>query len=90
MDSANGGDSAGGGRGGRRRGGGGSSSRGPRERYVVCLRYNAKDRDGHYAGVKTRIAIYAGGRLDGYSEEPHGACDQTELKPFPELEKLTR
>jgi hypothetical protein len=46
--------------------------------------------DGHNAGVKKGIAIYVGGRFDGFSEQPHGTCDQAEFKPFPELEKLTR
>jgi hypothetical protein len=90
-------DSSGGGRGGRRRGGrsGGSDSSASegnvnRERYVVCVRYNAKDRDGHYTGVKQGMAVYAGGRFDGFTEQPKGACDQAEFKPFPELEKLSR
>jgi hypothetical protein len=102
VDSA-GGSRGSGGRGGGRRGGGGEGgspfgggganpfeSQVTRERYVVCVRYNAKDRDGRYAGVTQGIAIYAGGRLDGFREQPHGACDQAEFKPFPELEKLGR
>jgi hypothetical protein len=102
ADSA-GGSRGGGGRGGGGRGGGGGGEGGglfgganpfesqvTRERYVVCVRYNAKDRDGRYAGVTQGMAIYAGGRLDGFREQPHGACDQAEFKPFPELEKLDR
>jgi hypothetical protein len=61
-----------------------------RERYVVCVRYNAKDRDGRYTGVKQGMAVYFRGRFDGFSDEPHGACDQAEYKPFPELERLGR
>ena len=61
-----------------------------RERYVVCVRYNAKDRDGRYAGVKQGMAIYVRGRLDSFREQPRGACDQAEFQPFPELEKLGR
>jgi hypothetical protein len=61
-----------------------------RERYVVCVRYNAKDRDGRYTGAKQGMAIYFRGRFDGFSGEPHGTCDQAEYKPFPELEKLGR
>jgi hypothetical protein len=87
----------GGGGGGEGGGGlfGGSSSNpfdngGKRERYVVCVRYNAKDRDGRYTGVKQGIAIFAGGRFDGFNEQPKGACDLAEFKPFPELEKLSR
>jgi hypothetical protein len=64
--------------------------RSARERYVVCVRYNAKDRDGRYTGLKQGVAIFAGGRFDGFNEQPKGACDQAEFKPFPELEKLSR
>jgi hypothetical protein len=86
----------GGGRGGSGRGGSGGvsnpfdTSTGPRERYVVCVRYNAKDRDGRYTGSKLGAAIFAGGRFDGFREQPKEVCDQAEFKPFPELEKLSR
>jgi hypothetical protein len=63
---------------------------GPRERYVVCVRYNAKDRDGRYTGIKQGMAVYAGGRFDRFIEQPRGACDQAEYKPFPELQALGR
>jgi hypothetical protein len=33
------------------------------------VRYNAKDRDGRYAGITQGIAIYAVGRLDGFKEQ---------------------
>jgi hypothetical protein len=66
------------------------SGGGKRERYAVCVRYNAKDRDGRYTGLKQGMAIYFRGRFDGFTDEPHGACDQAEYKPFPELEKLHR
>jgi len=93
------GSGAGGGRGGRGREGGGPSEgddgglwerRVTRERYVLCVRFNAKDRGGDYIGVKTGMAIYAGGRFDSFNDQPQGACDQMEFKPFPELEKLSR
>jgi hypothetical protein len=63
---------------------------GTRQRYVACVRYNAKDRDGHYMGLKQGMAIYAGGRFERLIEPARGVCDQTEFKPFPELEKLGR
>jgi hypothetical protein len=65
-------------------------SGGPRERYVVCVRYNAKDRDGRYTGIKQGMAVYTGGRFDRFTEQPRGACDQAEYKPFPELQALGR
>ena len=90
-------DSSSGGRGGRKRGGrsGGSDINAserdfPGERYIVCVRYNAKGLDGHYTGVKPGMAVYAGGRFNDFTEHPKGTCDQAEFKPFPELEKLSR
>jgi len=81
-----------GGRGGLSRDGGSNpfESSGKRERYVVCVRYNAKDRDGRYAGVKQGMAIYVRGRFDSFREQSQGACDEAEFQPFPELEKLGR
>jgi hypothetical protein len=63
---------------------------GERQRYVVCVRYNAKDRDGRYAGLKQGMAIYTAGRFERFSEPAPAVCNQVEFKPFPELEKLGR
>lgn len=79
-----------GGRGGQFGGNSAFSGDRKRERYVVCVRYNAKDRDGRYAGVKQGAAIYADGRFDGFREQPQAVCDEAEFKPFPELENLRR
>ncbi len=95
-----------GGRGGGGRGGGGGAPEGgtspaegggglfgqdkPPERYTVCVRYNAKDLDGRYTGVKQGMAVYTHGRFDRFVPQPHGPCDQAEYKPFPELEALGR
>ena len=65
----------------------------PGERYVSCLRYNAKKSDGVYAGAKTGIVIYGSGKLDRFIEVPtlvKAVCDDVALAPFPELERLTR
>jgi hypothetical protein len=94
RDGGNGGAGEDGSEGGGLLGLGGSNPFGggsvKRERYVVCVHYNAKDRDGRYTGVKQGMAIYFHGRFDGFNEQPHGPCDQAEFKPFPELEKLSR
>jgi hypothetical protein len=95
-----------GGRGGGGRGGGGppeggegggegggglfGQSGGPPERYTVCVRYNAKDVDGRYAGIKQGMAVYMHSRFDRFIPQQHGPCDQAEYKPFPELEALGR
>jgi len=73
-------------------GGGGLFDQGgaPPERYTVCVRYNAKDVDGRYAGIKQGMVVYTRGRFDRFVPQPHGLCDQAEYKPFPELEALGR
>jgi hypothetical protein len=62
----------------------------PPERYTVCVRYNAKDVDGRYAGVKQGMVVYTHGHFDRFVPQQHGVCDQAEYKPFPELEALGR
>jgi hypothetical protein len=59
-------------------------------RYVVCVRFNARNSDGKYTGVKDRPAIFVGGRLDQISEVARDLCADAEYKPFPEAEALTR
>src|ERR1044072_644316 len=34
------------------------------ERYVVCVRFNAKQPSGGYAGVREHMAIFLAGKLD--------------------------
>jgi len=68
-------------------------------RYVVCLRYNAKKTGGQYAGSKDNIVIFRQGRLnrmiDGARDPREGRevreqCKDVPLKPFAELEHLSR
>ena len=71
---------------------GNSSRSGPGERYVACVRYNARV-DGKYAGVKDGAAIYVSGKLDRYLSAPPEVkefCKDAVYAPFPELETLTR
>ena len=63
---------------------------GGRQRYVVCARYNARESDGGYPGVKDRAVLYVGGRLDRVIEDGGEICSKASYKPFPEMEKLTR
>jgi hypothetical protein len=70
-----------------------SKSIGGGERYVVCLRYNARDSDGRYMGAKEGAAVYVAARLDRYIDaknDVHQLCKDAVYAPFPELEKLTR
>jgi hypothetical protein len=59
------------------------------ERYVVCVRFNAKAPTGGYAGVREHVAIFLAGKLDqmGVTRE---LCKDAAYEPFPELERLTR
>jgi len=63
---------------------------GPVQRYVICLRYNARDLAGKYTGLKERLAVFVAGRLDQLLEQPRDFCTGVEYKPFPELTRLTR
>lgn len=66
---------------------------GPGQRYVVCLRYNARDNTGAYMGMKTGAAVYVSARLDNFVDQPKAVqelCKNAVYAPFPELEKLTR
>ena len=69
----------------------------PGERFISCLRYNAKKSDGVYAGNKTGIVVYGSGKLDRFIEAQkdtqkivHAVCDNVALEPFPELQQLAR
>jgi hypothetical protein len=59
------------------------------ERYVVCVRFNAKAAGGTYGGVREHLAIFLAGKLDqmGATREE---CRDAAYEPFPELERLTR
>jgi hypothetical protein len=59
------------------------------ERYVVCVRFNAKAPAGGYAGVRDHMAIFLSGKLDqmGTTREE---CRDAAYEPFPELERLAR
>ena len=66
---------------------------GPGERYVACVRYNARDSSLKYPGAKTGAAIYVSGKLDRFLDGPHDTadlCKDAAYAPFPELQKLQR
>ena len=63
---------------------------GTTNRYVVCLRFNAKKSSGEYGGLKQYLAIFVAGRLDQMVEAKPEQCAAAEYQPFPEAEKLTR
>jgi hypothetical protein len=67
---------------------------GPRNQYVVCVRYNAKNTDGRYIGSKDGMALFDGGRLDRMVDQFNARvvnqCADADYKRFPELEALKR
>jgi hypothetical protein len=63
---------------------------GGRLRYIVCLRYNAKDTDGSYRGVRERAILFVDARLDRIVEDASEPCAGAVYAPFPELGTLTR
>jgi hypothetical protein len=63
------------------------------ERYVSCVRFDAKSTSGRYRGVRDHLASYYGGKLENFVELRQEAADQcrsAEYQPFPELEQLVR
>lgn len=68
-------------------------SAGPGDRYIACVRYNARNSDGKYMGSKDGAAIYVSGKLDRFIDAPRDVralCKDAAFAPFPELEKLAR
>ena len=63
---------------------------GLRDRYVVCLRLNARKGDGGYVGSKDYAAVFVAGRPDQLIDAKGEQCGATEYQPFPEAEKLVR
>jgi len=60
---------------------------GREQRYTVCLRYNARNGNRHYEGVKERIAYYYAGSLNQLIAADQGQCKGAVYKPWPDLEK---
>ena len=66
---------------------------GPGQRYVACLRYNARDMQGKSMGLKDGAAVYVLAKLDRFIDTPPAVkdiCKDAVYAPFPELEALTR
>jgi len=63
------------------------------QRYVVCLRYNARDMVGKYAGSKEGAAVYVSAKLDNFIDAKlavRDLCKDAVYAPFPELGNLIR
>jgi len=60
------------------------------QRYIVCLRFNAKKSGNTYAGMKEIAAIFVAGRFDRFVDTAREACADAAYAPFPELGKISR
>ena len=60
------------------------------QRYIVCVRFNAKKRGSEYAGAKEVAAVFMVGRFDHFVDKAKELCADASFTPFPELQKLTR
>ena len=62
------------------------------ERYVTCVRFDAKAVSGNYRGSRDHVATYLGGKLEHFAElRPQAEqCRSADYQPFPELEQLPR
>ncbi len=62
------------------------------QRYVACVRYNARNSEGKYAGSADGAAVYVSGKLDRFldGKQAQPFCKDAAYAPFPELERLTR
>lgn len=63
---------------------------GGRLRYVVCLRYSAKDADGNYRPTRERGVMFVDGRLDRILDNAAEPCAGASYAAFPDLEKMSR
>jgi hypothetical protein len=62
--------------------------RGAVTRYIACIRFDAKDRQGQYQGSKEFAAFFYAGLLTQVVDATREMCDNPAYQPFPELEKL--
>lgn len=63
---------------------------GTESRYVVCVRFNAKDGYGQYTGAIDHVAIYFAGKLTQFVPATREQCSNAPYQPFPELEQLKK
>lgn len=59
---------------------------GTENRYIVCVRFNGKGRDGQYMGIREKMVIYFAGSPNQYVDATPDKCGGANYLPFPELE----
>jgi hypothetical protein len=62
--------------------------RGAFMRYIVCIRFDAKDEQDQYQGNKEYAAFYYQGQLTQIVDATREMCDGALYRPFPELERF--
>ena len=64
------------------------------ERYLSCVRFDARSTTGSYRGSRDHLAVFFGGKLEYFVElRPEARderCGSAAYEPFPELERLGR
>jgi hypothetical protein len=75
---------------------------GRQNRYAACVRFNARNSNGRYAGSRDVLAVFVDGRFDQFIDAStqlgpaspttlvQELCGAAEYKRFPELEAMTR
>ncbi len=59
-------------------------------RYIVCIRYSAKDFNGRYTPVQERGIAFVEGRLERVVDNSAELCAGANYQPFPDMEKMSR
>ena len=64
---------------------------GQSQAWVVCVRANAKNRMGAYAGMQETLIVFEGDAIDASrsGRDVASACRSAQYGPFPELEALS-
>jgi hypothetical protein len=63
-------------------------ARGAVTRYIVCLKFDAKDGSGQYQGNKEFAAFYYAGQITQIVEATREMCENALYRPYPEIEKM--
>jgi hypothetical protein len=59
-------------------------------RYVVCVRFNSKNKNGQYEGSRDFAAFYYAGEFTQLVKASRELCGNAPYQSFPELQKLCR
>jgi hypothetical protein len=63
-------------------------ARGAVTRYIVCVKFDAKDERGQYQGNKEFAAFYYAGQITQIVEATREMCENALYRPYPEIEKM--